>query len=78
MTQGVERGGQQRHDGRLVGIAEAGVPAADDEIELVAEDVVAPGEQGVQDEGGKPGGPGDVVAFPVGRLVHGAPHFSEA
>ncbi len=61
VAQGVKRGGQQRHHRRLIGVAEGRMAAANDEIELVAEDVVTPGEQGVQAKGQNADAQGQVV-----------------
>lgn len=43
------RGGQERHQRRYVGIAEIGVASANDEIKLVAVEIVAPGCEKVRD-----------------------------
>src|SRR5262249_26520869 len=60
-------GGDQRDQRRLVDVAEGGMPPADDEVQLVAEEVVAVGDGGVQEEGGRGQDAGDPLGPHLAR-----------
>jgi hypothetical protein len=70
LAQAEQRGGQQRDQRRLVGVAERRVAAADDEVQLVAEDVVAVRQREVQHEGRQGDRERDRIAVP--RTFHRA------
>jgi hypothetical protein len=51
LSEELRRRGQERHQRRLVGIPERRMPPAGDEVQLVAEEVVPPGDREMDGKG---------------------------